>query len=295
MANKKKKPAAGKSVAGKNNSDKKVNKSASVSSKSARKKALNDEKEALKVIKKNEKAQLQKKKKSDEIRKMREKKQNAERKMAEKEKSKTEKIKKRKSFKKKLKKFGKKIKYYTSKDFLGSFNYVRIFLFIILPVSVIVAGCAAVSQSVAVNVPSEIRNFEFTGRTESELTALKSEFNEGQKQALIDSTDAKGSGKFDFYIDKTIYIDDDFSDFDLCFGNPNSDCILIATIYDSDGNVIYRSLGVEPETEIKKASLFNSIPYGEQKMKVCVNAYDSETNEKIGTKYAKIKLAVGVR
>ena len=88
---------------------------------------------------------------------------------------------------------------------------------------------------------------------------------------------------------------DDFSTEDLCFGNPKSnDCILIATVYDSDGEVLYRSLGLESGREINKAKLFKELSYGVHDVKVAVNAYDKATNKKIGTKYAKIKIAVGV-
>lgn len=295
MSNKKKKPAASNPVAGKNNLNKKSEKLRAADKKSAQKKAVAEEKEARKVIEKSVKNQNEKKKKSEEIRKRREKQKITEKKLAQKEQNKSEKAKKRKSLKKKLKKFFKKIKYYTSKEFLQSFNYVRILLFIVLPIVILSVGCVAVFSSTFFNVPGEIRNFEYVGRAESENTAKISEFNNVQKQALIDATEAKGSGKFDFYISKTIYIDDDFSTSDLCLGNPNDDCVIVATIYDSHGDVLYRSLGIEPGREISAASLFDEISYGEHKLKVCVNAYDGNSLEKIGTKYAKITLAVGVK
>ena len=58
--------------------------------------------------------------------------------------------------------------------------------------------------------------------------------------------------------------------------------------------MLYRSLGLESGREINKAKLFKELSYGVHDVKVAVNAYDKATNKKIGTKYAKIKIAVGV-
>ena len=82
---------------------------------------------------------------------------------------------------------------------------------------------------------------------------------------------------------------------DLCFGNTKTnDFVLIATVYDKDNTVLYRSLGLEPGKEINRAKLFGEMSYGIHDVKVAVNAYDKNTNKKIGTRYAKIKIAVGV-
>ena len=70
--------------------------------------------------------------------------------------------------------------------------------------------------------------------------------------------------------------------------------MLIATVYDKENTVLYRSLGLEPGKEINRAKLFGEMSYGKHDVKVAVNAYDKNTNKKIGTRYAKIKIAVGV-
>ena len=275
MSNKKNVPVADKTVAGKNNYKRKKQ----------------AEKDARRVLEEKERKQKQREKRSEEIRKQRQKVSARNNRIAEK----AEKKKRSKEHRKNRRdNFRTKFKYYTSKEFLGSFNYFRIFTFIILPIALIVTGIVCISHSVFVNVPTDIRKTEFNGRLESETVAQKSVFNAQQQQVFMDALKARGSRSFDFYFNSVVDVDDDFSTDDLCFGNPESnDCVLIATVYDGD-TVLYRSLGLEPGREINRAKLFGELSYGVHDVKVAVNAYDKNTNEKVGTKYAEIKLAVGV-
>lgn len=275
MSNKKNVPVADKTVAGKNNYKRKKQ----------------AEKDARRVLEEKERKQKQREKRSEEIRKQRQKVSAKNNRIAEK----AEKKKRSKEHRKNRRdNFRTKFKYYTSKEFLGSFNYFRIFTFIILPIALIVTGIVCVSHSVFVNVPTDIRKTEFNGRLESETVAQESVFNAQQQQVFMDALKARGSRSFEFYFNSVVDINDDFSTDDLCFGNPESnDCVLIATVYDGD-TVLYRSLGLEPGREINRAKLFGELSYGVHDVKVAVNAYDINTNEKVGTKYAEIKLAVGV-
>lgn len=275
MSNKKNVPVADKTVAGKNNYKRKKQ----------------AEKDAKRVLEEKERKQKQREKRSEEIRKQRQKVSARNNRIAEK----AEKKKRSKEHRKNRRdNFRTKFKYYTSKEFLGSFNYFRIFTFIILPIALIVTGIVCVSHSVFVNVPTDIRKTEFNGRLESETVAQESVFNAQQQQVFMDALKARGSRSFEFYFNSVVDINDDFSTDDLCFGNPESnDCVLIATVYDGD-TVLYRSLGLEPGREINRAKLFGELSYGVHDVKVAVNAYDKNTNEKVGTKYAEIKLAVGV-
>ena len=275
MSNKKNVPVADKTVAGKNNYKRKKQ----------------AEKDARRVLEEKERKRKQREKRSEEIRKQRQKVSAKNNRIAEK----AEKKKRSKEHRKNRRdNFRTKFKYYTSKEFLGSFNYFRIFTFIILPIALIVTGIVCISHSVFVNVPTDIRKTEFNGRLESETVAQKSVFNAQQQQVFMDALKARGSRSFDFYFNSVVDVDDDFSTDDLCFGNPESnDCVLIATVYDGD-TVLYRSLGLEPGREINRAKLFGELSYGVHDVKVAVNAYDKNTNEKVGTKYAEIKLAVGV-
>ncbi len=283
MSNKKNVPAAGKTVAGKNNSNK---------NKEALRKKAEAEKNAKRVIEEKEKKQKQREKRSEEIRKQRQKVSIKQKKIAEK---KTKKERTKASRKRRRNRFVKKFRYYTSKKFLSSLNYFRIFTCIVLPIALIVTASVCVSRSVWVNVPSEIKATEFNGRLESETVAEESVFNAQQQQVFVEALNARGSKKFSFYFNSVVNVDDDFSTDNLCFGNPKTnDCVLIATVYDKDDTVLYRSLGLESGKEINSAKLFEELSYGIHDVKVAVNAYDRKTNEKIGTKYAKIKIAVGV-
>lgn len=305
--NKKTKPAAGKSAAGKSNSKKNnVQKEKQKQRAEAEKRAqrLNEEKQrqrleaekrAQKLIEDKQKAQRQQQKKSEEIHKRRAKENEREQKNQQKLQQKNLRRDQRRNSRLKVKKIIKKLKYYTSREFLSSFNYGRIFVFIVLPVALIVFGIISFMKSVPMNVPAAVRNYEFNGRIESELTAQPSMFTRQQQKVFMKTFDPHGSRKFDFYINSVVEVDDDGCTTNLCFGNPKgSDCILIATIFGEDRKIIYRSLGLESDREINKAKLFESLKYGLHDVTVSVNAYDKKTNEKIGTKYAKIRLAVGV-
>lgn len=284
MANNKKrnKPAAGKSVAGKTNSKKNNN------LKMKQKHREEAEKHAKRIIEEKQKAQKIKQKKSEEIQKRRAK-------QDEKEQKVLKKTDKKKARKRKIKKFKKKLRYLTSKEFLLSINYFRVFVFVVLPVIVIVFSAIGLSRTVILNVPSDICGFEYNGRIESETVAYPSVFNKQQQQVFIDSLKSSGSRKFEFYINSVVSVDDNAETKNLSFGNPESSrYTLIATIYDKDGKIIYRSLGLESGKEINSAKMFMDLPFGLQDVKVAVNAYDKETNKKIGTRFAKIKLAVGV-
>lgn len=282
MSNKKATPAAGKTVAGKNNYNK--------NKKAQQKRA--QEKNAKRVLEEKEKRQRQKKKRSEEIRKQRKK---ASEKAARLETKNQRKISAKQKIKNKRKSFAQKWKHYTSKEFLRSFNYFRIFVCIILPLALIIFGIISFLGSVFMNVPQSIRSAEYEGRLESDTVAVESVFNAQQQKIFIDSLKSRGSGKFEFYINSIVEIDDDFSTDTLCLGNPvTNNAILVATIYDDDDNVLYRSQGVEPGKEINRAKLFSELSYGVHEVKVAVNAYDAESFEKLGTRYAEIKLAVGV-
>lgn len=292
MSNNKKKPAAGKSAAGKSNSKKN---NQTVNQKERQKQKAQAEKDARRVIEEKEKAQKQRQKKSEEIRKRREKESERKQKEQQKNQQKVERRDKRLHVSAVLKKIWEKIKYYTSKDFLGSFNYLRIFIFIVVPAVLLVFAVVGITRLVPLNVPHDILSYEYNSRLESETVAKESVFNAQQQQVFSDALNAHGSRKFEFYINSVIPIDDDGATDELCFGNPSgNDCILVATVFDSDGEIIYRSLGLDSGKEINEAKMFKSLSYGLHDVKVAVNAYDKETNKKTGTQYAKIKLAVGV-
>ena len=292
MSDKINKPAAAKTAAGKTNSGKN---NPNKTQKDIEKKKAEAVKQAQRVQEERQKAERERARKSEDIRKRREKQKVRDEKAEKKQQSQQKRSDERKKKIGIFKNIWKKIEYYTSKEFLGSFNYVRIFLFIVLPVALLGVGIAFFVQATFLNVPAEILSYEYNGRLESSFTAKESVFNRQQQDVFVEALDAHGSNKFEFYINSVIPIDDDSATDQLCFGNPSeNECVLVATIFDSDGEVLYRSLGLESGKEVNNATLFKELPYGTHKVKVAVNAYDAETNKKIGTKYAHIKLSVGV-
>ena len=295
MSNKKKKPAAGKSVAGKTNSGKKIpdNKKNNGKNKSEA------EKQAQRVREERLKAERERAKKSEDIQKRREKqriKDEKDEKKAEAKARAASSVKNEvESVRRFFKKLGGRLRYYTSKEFLGSFRYSRILIFIVLPLVLTGVGIYFLLLTPLVAVPSEIRELEFSGRIESGLTAKPSAFSESQQAMFIDSTSARGTDEFQFYFNTNVVIDDNGKTENLRFGNPQgNDYILVATVYDDDGRVLYRSLGLDEGKEINSARFFEEIAFGTHDVKVAVNAYNGETNEKIATKYAEITLSVGV-
>lgn len=277
MSDKKSMPASGKSAAGKNNLK-------------AKKQA---EKNAQRIIDEKQKRKKLQEKRSREIQESRQKKKELELKKQQKEENRQQRILKKIQKKENLRKAYKKFRYYTSAEFLIKVNYKKVFLCIVLPVAVVVTGIVMLVNSVFVNVPVEIRNTEFNGRYESDTVATDSVFNKQQKKTMVNALKEKGCQKFDFYINSVIEIDDNFQTDSLTFGNL-SDYILVATIFDEDGTVLYRSLGLKSGKEINKAEFFDELEYGQREVTVAVNAYNKKTYEKIGTKYAKVSLTIGV-
>ncbi len=286
--NKKKKPAAGKSVAGKTNS---AQKSPKEMAKLKEKQKAEARKQAQQVAAKRERAERERAQKSREIQKRRAKQNEKEQKQQTKQQNKEHRIESVKNFRKALIKARKRFEYYTSKEFLGSFNYTRIFIFIVLPVIALCVGIYMIMQSPAVNVPSEIRNFSYSGKLEASAEASK--LSEHQQEKLEKELGTKGRGKFDFYIKPEIQFDGNGETDGLCFGNSSeNECVLIATVFDSEGEVLYRSLGLESGKEINAAKLFYDVSYGTHEVRIAVNAYNPETHKKIGTRYADITLKI---
>ena len=295
MSNKKKKPAAVKSVAGKTNSGKKIPEN----KKNIQKQKAEAEKQAQRVREERLKAERERARKSEELQKRREKQRIRDEKTEKKTEARAKIASSVKgevdSFRSGCQKIGKKLRYYTSKDFLGSFRYSRILIFIVLPLVLIGVGIYFLFLTPLVAVPSEIRELEFSGRIESGLTAKPSSFSDSQQAMFIDSTAARGTDEFDFYFNTSVTLDDNGETKNLRFGNPQGNgCILVATVYDDDGRVLYRSLGLDEGKEINSVRFFEEIAFGTHDVKVAVNAYDGKTYEKIATKYAEITLSVGV-
>ena len=172
----------------------------------------------------------------------------------------------------------------------------------VAPLVVAAAVVAALCVVIAVvafgnlSVPDSVKNAEFKGRLEPDSVAAESALSQAQQEKLAKSVKAKGNtGAFDFYVNDEISVQEHTDPVLLEFGsNSSNDCVLVAFLLDENGEVIYRSLGVEPGEEIRSVMLFDAVSYGTQTATLAVNGYDAETYEKVGTQTVKIKLKIGV-
>ena len=163
-------------------------------------------------------------------------------------------------------------------------------------------GVAALVVLIAVlalgnpSLPDSVKKAEFKGRLEPDSIATETSLSEAQQDKLAKSVKAKGNtGAFEFYVNDEISVQEYTDPALLEFGNNSSnDCVLVAFLLDENGEVIYRSLGVEPGEEIRSVMLFDAVSYGTQIAILAVNGYDADTYEKIGTQTVKIKLKIGV-
>ncbi len=170
---------------------------------------------------------------------------------------------------------------------------------VIVAASVVIAALVVLIAMVAFgnpSLPDNVKNAEFKGRLEPDSVAVETRLSEAQQEKLSKSVKAKGNtGAFDFYVNDKISVQEHTDPVLLEFGsNSSNDCVLVAFLLDENGEVIYRSLGVEPGEEIRSVMLFDGVSYGTQDVTLAVNGYDADTYKKIGTQTVKIKLEIGV-
>ncbi|MBQ8784208.1 MAG: hypothetical protein IJZ57_10620 [Clostridia bacterium] len=162
----------------------------------------------------------------------------------------------------------------------------------------VIAVIALVTAIVLSNpaLPESVKNAEFKGRLEPDSVAARSSLSASQQAKLAKSVNAKGNtGAFDFYVNEQISVDEHTDPALIEFGSEESnDCILVAFLLDENGEVIYRSLGVEPGEEIRSVVLFDSVSYGSQTATLAVVGYDKKTYDKVGMQTVKIDLKIGV-
>ncbi len=170
-------------------------------------------------------------------------------------------------------------------------------------VAIAVAGVVAVAVAVLViiftqnlDIPSSVRDAEFKGRLEPSSVATEIALSPTRQKKLADSVNARGNnGAFDFYVNEEITLDEHGDPVLIEFGNIESnDCVLVAFLLDENGEVIYRSLGIEPGEEIRTVRLFDSVSYGTHNATLVVNGYNSESYRKLGTQTVDINLKIGV-
>lgn len=162
----------------------------------------------------------------------------------------------------------------------------------------VIAGAAVLIVSLfshSVKVPDSVKNAEFKGRLEPDTVACSSDISSSQQKKLAKAVAAKGSHRFDFFVNEEVILNEPTDPTLIEFGSVSAnECVLVAFLLDESGKIVYRSLGVEPGEEIKSVRLFEELPYGTHKMTLVVNGYDADTYEKIGMKTAEIQIKIGV-
>ena len=167
-------------------------------------------------------------------------------------------------------------------------------LALVFAVVVLIVTCVLLSGNAT--LPQSVKDAAFKGRLEPDSVATATLLSPAQQKKLAKSVDAKGNtDAFDFYVNEEISIEEHTDPALIEFGsNETNECVLVVFLLDENGEIIYRSLGIEPGEEIRSAILFDSVSYGTQTATLVVNGYDSETYKKIGTQTVKIALKIGV-
>lgn len=118
----------------------------------------------------------------------------------------------------------------------------------------------------------------------------------GEKQIdLVKKMHRRGqTGKFDYYCTDTLKLETASSYGLMSFANVYSnDCILVLSVFDEDGGLIYQSGGVEPGEIILRIRLFYSRDPGTYNCRAYVAGYDKTTGERIGVQYSKLSVMIG--
>ena len=123
-----------------------------------------------------------------------------------------------------------------------------------------------------------------------------------EKQAEhIRNTEVKGDkNKFAFYANTAISVSEPDSLLPIAFSNPTiNEDILLCSLVNKDGVVVYRSLGVVPGRYLTNIRLSRYLDYGVNELTLYVSAFRAEGTEddyhfeQIGTQKAKIEVHVG--
>lgn len=103
------------------------------------------------------------------------------------------------------------------------------------------------------------------------------------------------TGKFSYFCDSTLVLASRNAYGPIVFGNPSAnDCILVLTILDKDGEMLYRSGGVLPGKYISQIRLLSAPDEsGTYACRAYVSAYDRQTKERIGVQYSKLSVQIG--
>lgn len=99
---------------------------------------------------------------------------------------------------------------------------------------------------------------------------------------------------FDYFCNETLEFDSASSYGSVLFANVEcNDCILVFTIKDEDGNMLFRSGGIEPGKYVSQLRLYNRLEVGTHPARLFVTGYDRETKACIGVQYTDVEIRIG--
>ncbi len=122
-----------------------------------------------------------------------------------------------------------------------------------------------------------------------------------QQEEFIKNTKAKGNTrKFSFYANTAMEVSKPDSLLPVSIANPStSEEILLCTIVNENGVIVYRSLGIIPGRYVSNVRLSQYLDYGKNELTLYVSAFKAEgegdtlTYKKLGTQTAEIEVTVG--
>ena len=122
-----------------------------------------------------------------------------------------------------------------------------------------------------------------------------------KQHEYIDGMKVKGNtSKFSFYCNTEISVSKQDSLVPIAFSNPTmSENILLCTIVNEDGVIVYRSLGVVPGRFITNVRFSQYLKFGMNEFTMYVSAFEptKDSDEilynRVGTQKVKIKVACG--
>ena len=100
--------------------------------------------------------------------------------------------------------------------------------------------------------------------------------------------------KFSFFCNDALSPDPTNGNCMIMFGNPDTnDCILVLSIMDENGNLLYRSGGVEPGKYISQIRLAPNVLSAAKSYRAYVSAYDRDGYSCIGVQYTTLTVQSG--
>ena len=122
-----------------------------------------------------------------------------------------------------------------------------------------------------------------------------------QQQKYVKDTAAKGdTRKFSFYTNTEISVSKQDSLVPIAFSNPSAGKhILLCSIVNEDGVVVYRSLGLAPGQYVSNVRFSQYLKYGTNELTMYVSAFETTKEDdemfydKVGTQKVKLKVVCG--